>query len=350
VGIITSILILSFLIFFHELGHFLAARYFGVRVEVFSVGFGKEIFKKEYKGTIYQLAIIPLGGYVKMKGQDDSNPMLKSYDSDSYTTKTPWERIGILFAGPFANFLLAFILYFIVSLGASNEFAASIGGIKEESPSSKAGLMLNDKIVRINSTDIHTWRDIGEVITNSNGKIKLYIQRDGKLITAIVEPKILTTKNIFNEDEKRKLIGISPNGELVEVHRGLFESISHSFDRTYEASKMIFLGVKKLLEGVIPSSEVGGVISIVKVTSDATEFGFMALLALTALISVNLGVLNLLPIPALDGGHIIFNLYEIITKKAPSEKVLYQLTLGGWVVLLGLMGLGIYNDINRLLG
>ena len=146
------------------------------------------------------------------------------------------------------------------------------------------------------------------------------------------------------------MIGISPAPILIKLELSLSESLTYAYDKTYESSKMIFKGIQKLISGVIPSSEVGGVITIGKVISDASQSSIIALLTITALISVNLGVLNLLPIPALDGGHIMFNLYEIITKRKPSDKVFMFLTILGWVILASLMLLGIYNDINRLLG
>lgn len=145
------------------------------------------------------------------------------------------------------------------------------------------------------------------------------------------------------------MVGISPAPKIITVEHSLSESFVFAYEKTIESSKMIFLGVQKLIQGIVPSSEVGGVITIGKVISDASEVGLVALLGITALISVNLGVLNLLPIPALDGGHIMFNLYEMVTRKKPNEKVLLNLTIGGWVVLIGLMSLGLYNDINRIL-
>ena len=349
-GTITFLLVLSFLVFFHELGHFLAARYFGVTVQVFSIGFGKQIYSKVWRGTKWQIALIPLGGYVKMKGQDDTKPGLQEAGSDSYNNKKPWQRIVILFAGPFANFLLAAILYFIIALGGANSLSPRVGKIQENSPALKAGIQVNDIIVRINETDIKTWDEIGKYIRSSQGALKFYIKRDGKLISKTINPHISDAQNIFKENIKKRMIGISPAPKLVTIYHDPISALSFAYDKTIESSKMIFQGVQKLIQGVVPSSEIGGVITIGKVISDASESSIIALFAITALISVNLGVLNLLPIPALDGGHIMFNLYEIIFRRKPSEKAFMYLTIAGWVILASLMLLGIYNDINRLLG
>ena len=194
--------------------------------------------------------------------------------------------------------------------------APVIGNIRPNSVAAVAGLQTNDEIIRINDIDIKSWDEIGKVITSSEGSLQFYIKRDNQIILKTINPVVSDSQNMFNEN--------------------IF------------ASTMIFQGVQKLISGVIPSSEIGGVITIGKVISDASESSLIALLTITALISVNLGVLNLLPIPALDGGHIMFNLYEMIMRKKPSDQVFMFLTIMGWLILGSLMLLGIYNDINRI--
>ena len=348
-GFITFLIVLSILVFIHELGHFSVARLLGVKVYVFSIGFGKKLISKQWKGTQWSFSLIPLGGYVKMKGQEDLNPALANNDSDSYNVKTPFQRILILLAGPFANFLLAFVLYIVIGLLGNNHLTATIGKVIENSPAQKAGLMKNDEILKINNTEIKTWDDLSGIIKGSNDPLKFYIKRDGKVRTFIIRPQLSDSQNMFKEKIKKRMIGIAPAPKVVKIFYSPLESISFAFDKTIESSKMIFLGVQKLIQGIIPSSEIGGVISIGTVISDASQSSFVALLSIMALISVNLGVLNLLPIPALDGGHIMFNLYEMITKRKPSDKVLIAMTAAGWAILLGLMSLGVYNDIMRLL-
>ena len=196
-GIITFLLVLSFLVFFHEIGHFIAARYFGIKVEVFSIGFGKKLFSKDWMGTTWQIALIPLGGYVKMKGQDDTKPGLVIEGNDSYNNKKPWQRIIILFAGPFANFILAAILYFAIALLGANTLSPTIGQVVVDSPAYKAGLQVNDEILRINDTDIKQWNDIGKYIIASEGALKFYVKRDGVIISKIIRPHISESENIL---------------------------------------------------------------------------------------------------------------------------------------------------------
>ena len=349
-GTITFLIVLSLLVFFHELGHFTVARLLGVKVYVFSIGFGKRLITKHYKGTDWSLSLIPLGGYVKMKGQEDLKPSLINQDKDSYNTKTPFQRILILLAGPGANFLLAFVLYIAIGMMGNNSLSPTIGKVIPNSPAFKSGLEKNDKIIKINNTKIRTWSDLSSNIKDSKGSLQLIIKRDGKIKSIILNPKISDAKNIFKENIKKRMIGIAPAPKLVTIYYSPIEAINFAYDQTIQSSKMIFLGVQKMIQGIIPSSEIGGVISIGTVISSASQSSFVALLTIMALISVNLGVINLLPIPALDGGHIIFNIYEMITRKKPHEKVLLNLTIAGWVLLVGLMGLGLYNDIIRLLG
>ena len=349
-GIIVALLVLSVLIFFHELGHFTAARFFGVRVDVFSIGFGKKLFSKTIGETQWSLSAIPLGGYVKMKGQDDSDPTKISYDEDSYTVKKPWQRIIILLAGPFANFLLAFILYFAIANIGVPKLLPYVGTIGADTPAFTAGLEKDDRLMQINGVNIQYWENIGQHINGAQGDITLIVERGQELITLQLLPKVIEDQNIFGEKITRRIIGISPSGKQTTVNFGFIKGLDYAWEETKKASLLIVQSVQKLITGVVGADKLGGIITIVDVTAEASSAGILALFFFTALISVNLGVLNLLPIPALDGGHIMFNLYEMITGKTASEKVMMYITMIGWAVLISLMMLGLYNDINRLLG
>jgi regulator of sigma E protease len=349
-SILVSLLVLSLLIFFHELGHYAAARAMGVSVEVFSIGFGKRMLTFKKWQTEWSISAIPLGGYVRMKGQDDSDPTKKSYDADSYNVKTPSEKIFILLAGPLANFVLAFFLYFFIALGGPNILSPVIGEVVKDSPAEVAGLKTNDTIKSIDGVEISSWKEMAGFIERSDGSLNVEIIRDGFIEFKTLTPNIKETTNMFNEVVQKKMIGIGSAGVSHKLELSASETLNYATEQTIFASTLIFTGLKKLIVGEVPANELGGVISIVKLTSDATAAGWMSVLFFAALISVNLGVLNLLPIPALDGGHIMFNLYELIFKRAASDAVLIKLTIAGWVVLFSLMGLGLYNDINRLMG
>jgi len=343
-GILISLVVFSFLIFFHELGHFLAARFFGVHIEVFSIGFGKRILTKKFGKTEWSFSAIPLGGYVRMKGQDDSDPTKKSYDEDSYNSKTPIQRIIISLAGPFANFLLAFLLYLLISMIGVPTPLANVGTVMKESPAQVAGLKKGDTIINIDGQDIKYWEDIGKNISQNHNQHQFTILRDGNYIDLSITPQ-------FMESEKRYLLGISANPEAYEsISYPFLKGVDFAYTQTLHASQYILESLKRVISGIIPMKNLGGVIGIVDTTSKVSQIGLVAMLMFVALISVNLGVINLLPIPALDGGHVMFHLYELIAKRPASDSIMIKLTLFGWAILLSLMLLGFYNDINRLFG
>ncbi|MEA1880399.1 MAG: RIP metalloprotease RseP, partial [Campylobacterota bacterium] len=345
-----AILVLSILIFFHELGHFTAARYFGVQVDVFSIGFGKKLYSRTIGKTEWSISAIPLGGYVKMKGQDDTDLTKISYDEDSYNVKKPWQRIIILLAGPFANFLLAFLLYVAIANIGVPKLLPHVGTVGENTPALASGLQANDKITQINGKPIRFWDDISPIIDAKDGDLFITIERDNTILSLQLRPKMIEDKNMFGETITRRIIGITASGEQKMITFGLLESLHYAWNETKRASLMIIQSIQKLITGVIGAENLSGVITIVDVTSKASAAGITALFFFTALISVNLGVLNLLPIPALDGGHIMFNLYEMFTGKTASQKSMIAITLFGWSILISLMLLGLYNDINRILG
>lgn len=354
-GIFVAFMVLSALIIFHEWGHFLAARYFKVRVDEFGLGMPilitKPLVQKKWGDTTYSFYPILLGGFVKMKGQDDFDLSKKSDDTDSYMSKKPWQKIIILLAGPFANLLLAFLLYIAIAYIGAEKLSPVIGGVGENSPASKAGIMVKDRILTVNGENVVTWNEMGDHIKNSQGAIALTIERNNTLQSLVLTPHISETKNIFGESVQKRIIGIAPIGEFTTLEfQSVGEVIHYAWEETLWATTLIIQSVQKLIQGIIPADQMGGIISIMDVTSQAHAIGIATLFTLMALISVNLGILNLLPIPALDGGHIMFNLYEIIFKRVPSEKTFYYMTVGGWVFLLSLMAFTTYNDILRLIG
>ena len=352
-----AFVVLSVLVFFHELGHFSAARVFGVKVERFSIGFGKIVSRKECCGTEWAFSAIPLGGYVKMKGQDDTNPTLKSNDKDSYNTKKPWQRIIILLAGPLANLILAFFVYLTIAISGAPAVVATdylppvINKVIKNSPAQKANLKQGDIIIKINNTPIKYWYQIGKIINGSNSDIKLTIKRGGQLKNITLRTNTIDGLNEFQEKIKRRVIGIAPAiSKNMKIDFTLPDALFYAWNETKKAATLIAVGTKKMATGEMDSKNIGGALTIFDVMMKFAQKGIIYLLFVMALISVNLGVLNLLPIPALDGGHIVFNLYELITRREPSETVMYYLTLAGWAFLLALMFFGIYNDVNRIWG
>lgn len=275
-GIISAILVLSFLVFFHELGHFLAAKVFGVRVEAFSIGFGKtRLLKKQIGETEYSLRPIPLGGFVQLKGQNDFDPTIRDTSSDSLYGVQTYKRLIILSAGSLFNLLLAFLLFVVIGLIGKSELAPVIGKVEENMPAAIAGLQSGDEILSINGQRVLTWEALSQKIAKSNGVLEITFSRDFKEYQTILTPKLGNSKNIFGESISRPLIGIISSGEIRIVSYSLLDSFVYAFHQTLESSQLILQSIQKLIFGIVPLSEVGGVVSIVSITKKASELGIV---------------------------------------------------------------------------
>ena len=342
---IVTILCISFLIFFHELGHFLAAKHMGVCVEVFSIGFGKSLFEAEFKGTIYKICALPLGGYVKLKGQDDFDPSKRNYEADSYNTLTPLKRIYILFAGPFFNIFLAFLLYIAIgNLGLIKQ-AAVVGDVLKGSAAEFYGLQKGDLILSIDEKNIRSFDEISKHLRLETMNFK--IQRNEEILNLKIDANLSKAYNEFLQEIQKPVLGIQSSKELVTVFRSGFDSFVFAFEESVNSTKLVMQAIVELITGGIDPRNIGGVITMADITSKAANSGLAVVLLISALISINLGVFNLLPIPMLDGGHIVFNLYEMIFKRQVPIKVFENLSYLGLVLLVCLMIFATYNDVLR---
>lgn len=346
VEFLATILAISFLIFFHELGHFLAAKSLGVKVEIFSIGFGKSLIEREFKGTNYRLSALPLGGYVKLKGQDDFNPKEQNYEKDSYAILSPLKKIYILFAGPFFNLFLAFLLYIIIGNIGLEKLSTQIE-VKPNSLAALAGLENNDTILEIDGAKIQSFDEIPKHL--SLKPLKILVDRKGQRLEFTITPKLGQGYNDFGQIVPKPQLQILANGTSTLIYNKGLQSINYALDESIKASTLIVKGIVKLVSGEVEAKNLGGIITMANVTSKAAQISFATLLYITALISINLGILNLLPIPMLDGGHIVFNLYELIFKRKVPNKAFEYLSYMGMALLLSLMLFATFNDIMRLI-
>ena len=348
-GIIAAILVFGLLIFFHELGHFIVAKLKKVYVERFSIGFGPIIYRRKIGETEYALSLLPLGGYVKMHGEDPKEIIDKSLKEKSFSNKPLLSRVQIVSAGPVFNFLLAILLFYIVFMIGIPKILPVVGEIQKDMPA--YGLLQEgDKILTINGTAIEYWDDMSNFIKkNADRELEFDIEREGNRITVKITPSLSETPNIFGEKTKVGLIGVSPKGDIKTVRYNPIKSIYLAVDRTYEVTKLTILGIIKLIQRVVPANNIGGPIMIFQMARDTARAGLNSLLVFTAVISINLAILNLLPIPILDGGHLLFYAIEAITRRPVSIKAREISQIVGFALIIALTFFAFYNDIIRIL-
>ena len=380
--IIAVTLVLGGLIFFHELGHFAVARGFGMGVSTFSLGFGPKILKRRWGKTEYALSLIPLGGYVALVGEQDDSDLPEGFTrEESFSLRPAWQRLLVVAAGPVANILLAWLLCWILAFGwGTPQLLPQVGGLVENGPAAKAGVEIGDSIVSINGQPIVNWEDMTGAIAASNGQPMLVeLKRPHKaknatpptgedaatrnsdtttaangniappsLLTVEITPEMAVRKTIFGEDEKAWLVGIRNTGAARLVEHGFWSAAQAGANQTSNMLALTWKSFVKLIERVVPLDQVGGPIMIMQMVGKQAHEGMPGLLALAALISINLGVLNLLPIPVLDGGQIVFCLWEMIFRRPVNARVQDYAMRVGLALLVTLMLLATYNDIWRI--
>jgi regulator of sigma E protease len=351
ISIISIALVLGLLIFFHELGHFLMARSMGIGVSTFSLGFGPRLWGFTAGKTQYRVSAIPLGGYVKLVGESRDAAVPEGYtEQESFMLRPPWQRMIVVAAGPVFNFVLAWLIYFGLFWAMGQALILpTIGTIVEGSPAQEAGIRQGDTIMAVNGRAIESWTELAQKIRASEGQeLSFSLVRDGDRLTTAVKPRVEVQKNIFGEEIRVPLIGISPAGDMVYLPMGPIESAWAGLVQTWELIKLTVQGIVKLVSRIIPLETIGGPILIAQLVSEQAQRGIVDVLALTALISINLGLLNLLPIPVLDGGHLLFYAIESVTGRPLSEKW-QQITIRlGLALLFALMALAVYNDLARV--
>lgn len=357
ITIISVIIVLGGLIFFHELGHFLMARVLGIGVSTFSLGFGPKILKFKPGKTEYALSLVPLGGYVALVGESDVGDLPAGFTmQESFALRPGWQRLLVIAAGPVANILLAWLLCWALAFGwGTPVLQPVIGGIQADSPAFRAGLAAGDRILAIDGTPIESWEQMSSLINRSDGHpLELEVlrpEKDGESQTLhlTLQAERSTRKTIFGEDESAWLIGVRAGNAVTTKAEPFWAAAGAGAMQTWNMVALTWQSFVKLAQRVVPLDQVGGPIMIAQMVGEQVHHGFAGLLALTALISVNLGILNLLPVPVLDGGQIVFCLYEMIFRRPLPAKAQEYATRIGIVLLLGLMVLATFNDIWRLI-
>lgn len=347
-SIISAIVVLGVLIFVHELGHFIFAKLFGVGVEKFSLGFGTKIAGFKRGETEYLISAFPLGGYVKMVGEGVDAELSEEDKARSFMGKPPLKRIAIVAAGPVFNLLFAYLVFIVVFMIGVPAATTKIGEVVKDKPAARAGLKASDVVTAINGKPVTRWDEFAKVIAGSGGRaIDLQVKRGGATLSFRVVPESRSAKNLLGETVTSPVIGVVAAGEMVTDRFGPGEAFIKGSAQTWNVIKITFLSLVKLVERAIPLDTVGGPIMIAKMAGQQAAAGGVSFLAFMALLSVNLGVLNLLPVPILDGGHLFFFLWELIFRRPVSLKARELAQQIGLAILIGLMLLAFYNDIAR---
>ena len=347
-SILAAVVGLGVLIVFHEFGHFLLAKLSGVGVLTFSVGFGPKLWVKKKGETEYALSAFPLGGYVKMVGEDPEEDV-KAVDLErSFAHKSLLKRTAIVAAGPGFNLLLAVFLLMVVFLFYGVPVLSNlVGAVEPDSPAAQAGIQKGDRIVAVDGQAVTAWDDLSSAIKQSGGQpLALRVQRSGEEVAMTVQPRKREVKNIFGELKEDWMIGIGSQVSMEKGDPGL--AVSKAFIQTYEYSKLTLIGLYKMITREVSPRNLGGPILIAQMAGQQAQEGIGSFLAFLAVLSINLGVLNLLPVPVLDGGHLFFFAVEAIIGRPVSLKYREKAQQVGIFLLLLLMIFAFANDIFRL--
>lgn len=352
------LVVLGVLIFFHELGHFLVARWAGVGVLQFSLGFGPKILSWKGKETEYMLCAIPLGGYVKMLGEEYGTEVAEDDKLRSFQIQPLSRRTAIVAAGPIANFLLAYLVFVVILASGLPLYVPSfetlmprVDSVVGGSPAERAGLEPGDKIITIDGQRIDTWTDMTEIITkNPERSLAMEVDRSGRIVRLAIMPESVESESARGEPIIIGRIGITkdPGDVAIDSKSPLYAIVDGAY-ATWRWSELMVVGIVKMIQGELSTKNIAGPVFIAKTSGEVAAQGFLSLAIFVAIISINLGIVNLLPVPVLDGGHLMFFAIEGIRGRPVEERgreIAHQI---GLLLLLSLMTFAIYNDIMRLL-
>ena len=316
----------------HEWGHLIVAKLCGVRVNEFSVGMGPLLFKKQKGETQYSVRLLPLGGYCSLEGEEEAVD-----DPRSYSSKTPLQKIAILLAGVTMNIIIA-ILAMTLAYAISGIPSNTLSAVTPDSPAAEAGLQAGDKIIEIDGTKIRDWNSVVTAVDgyHEGDKMEIVYRRDGKTQEVFLTPE-------FDEENQRYMVGI-----VAGSTRNPLMCIKSGFTSTWEMNKMMLMTFQSMIRKGVNSDDVAGPVGLVRVVGQASSYGIASYLMLLALVSLNLAIFNIIPIPGLDGGKIFFILLKLISGGRITDDMEYKATVAGMALLLALFVLVTYNDIMNI--
>ncbi|MCZ4273035.1 RIP metalloprotease RseP [Maritalea porphyrae] len=358
--IVPFLAVLTIIVFVHEMGHYLVARWNGIAVQVFAIGFGPELFGfNDKNGTRWKVCAIPLGGYVKFVGDMNAASMpnregLEQFDAQTQSSlffyKNVWQRIAVVIAGPIANIIFTFIVLYALLVGLGRyTLEAQIDGVEPQSPASIAGFMPEDRIVRVDGYLIRSFGDFQRIVATSPERdILVEIDRLGTAMTLDVRTGVRERTDQFGNISNVGYLGVSRNAtqeDVIFVRPNPVEAVVITVDEMILIVDRSFKFLGELLVGKGDVDQLGGPVKIAKISGEAATLGVFTLINLMALLSLNIGIFNLFPIPMLDGGHLVYYFYEVVRGKPLSEKFQEMGYRFGMFIVLSLMVFSVVNDI-----
>jgi regulator of sigma E protease len=349
INIVSVVILLGVLIFAHELGHFLMAKRSGVGVLKFSLGFGPKIIGRKIGETEYLLSLIPLGGYVKLLGESSEEGLSEADEKRSFLKQPVYKRIGIVAAGPLFNILLALLIFTVVNMAGLPVLTSEIGGLQPGSAAQEAGFKAGDRVIGVDGITVTKWDEISEIISQSDGRsLRITVRRDGTQLDIAVTPRLMKGTNLFGEAVETYKIGISPAADTVIERRNPFSAFGAGLKQTWTVSKLTVVSIVKMFQGVVSPKTLGGPILIAQIAGAQVREGLIPFVLFMALLSINLAILNLLPVPILDGGHLLFYVIELVTGREVNLRWREMAQQIGFVLLVLLMLFVFVLDIGRL--
>lgn len=348
---LSFLVVLGILIFVHEFGHFIVARRLGVGVTKFSFGFGPKLAGIRRGETEYLVSAIPLGGYVKLVGENEGDEVSPGDREKAFYRKPVWVKMAVVAAGPVGNLLFAFLVFWVVFLGGVPTLTPKIGDVMPDTPAARAGLKAGDLVVRVGEKKIATWEELAAGIQASGAgkELPLTVRRGEKELRVTVLPEIREGRTIFGEKVDGPKIGVVASNEIIQRRINPVAAFGRAGEETGRIIHLTVLTVVKLVMRVIPSNTLGGPLLIAQIAGDQARQGVSPFVYFLGLLSVNLGILNLLPIPILDGGHLLFFSIEALRRKPLTPQARMMAQQVGLAVILMLTALVFYNDIARLI-
>jgi regulator of sigma E protease len=356
-ALIWAVVLFGLLIFFHELGHFILAKLVGVKVLKFSLGFGPKLLGRKIGETEYLISAIPLGGYVKPLGEEAGEEIAEEDKGRAFNYQPVWKRAAIVIAGPLFNLVLAFLIFssflalkYPVAIPELDSITTTIENVMEDSPAAAAGLQKNDTILSINGTSVADWNEMAGIFSENPGKeLTLQVKRQDTVIELAVTPSPTTVRDDKGEELTVGRIGISKKLDAKVIESSsILEAPFRGIEAVYGWCVLTLEVVVKLFTGGVSAKQIGGPILIVDAAAKAASVGAFTYFNFIAIISINLAILNLLPVPVLDGGHILFFFIEALRGKPLSEKIMGAANKVGMALLLLLITFVFYNDIVRI--